>query len=58
MIEQAKGALAERAGLDMEGAFWWLRQYARNHNLVLVDVAQAIIGGSVVPKAPGPKPSS
>jgi GAF domain-containing protein len=48
MIEQAKGILAERAGLDMEGAFAWLRNHARNHNLLLVDVAQAIIEGKVV----------
>jgi GAF domain-containing protein len=51
LIEQAKGILAERAGLDMEGAFSWLRTHARNHNLLLVDVAQAIIDGKL---APGP----
>ena len=52
MIEQAKGILAERAGLDMEGAFSWLRQHARNHNLLLIDVAQAIIDGKLAPEPP------
>jgi len=58
MIEQAKGILAERAGLDMEGAFSWLRQHARNHNLLLVDVAQAIIDGKLVPEPPATESSS
>jgi hypothetical protein len=42
-VEQAKGALAEHTGLDMDGAFSALRRYARNHNLGLVDVAHAVI---------------
>ena len=32
----------------MEQAFTALRLYARNHNLRLVDVAEAVIGGSLV----------
>ncbi|HKN38856.1 MAG TPA: GAF and ANTAR domain-containing protein [Acidimicrobiia bacterium] len=52
LIEQAKGILAERAGLDMEGAFSWLRKHARNHNLLLVDVAQSIIDGKLAPDPP------
>jgi GAF domain-containing protein len=52
MIEQAKGILAERAGLDMTGAFAWLRKYARDHNLLLVDVAQSLIAGQLTPEAP------
>jgi GAF domain-containing protein len=52
MIEQAKGILAERAGLDLEGAFAWLRKYARDHNLLLVDVAHAIIDGKLAPEPP------
>ena len=48
MIEQAKGMVAERAGLDMEQAFPRLRNHARNHNLRLVDVALAVIEGSLV----------
>lgn len=46
-IEQAKGIIAERAGLDMPDAFDWLRSYARNHNRRLHDVATDIIGGTL-----------
>jgi GAF domain-containing protein len=53
MIEQAKGMLAERVGLDMQDAFWWLRNHARNHNLLLVDVAQSVIAGTVASDPPG-----
>jgi len=42
VIEQAKGVVSERAGLDMELAFARLRRHARNHNLRLTDVAQAV----------------
>jgi transcriptional regulator with GAF, ATPase, and Fis domain len=45
-IEQAKGKLAERLGLDMEQAFGLLRDYARSHNLRLADLAQAFIDGT------------
>jgi AmiR/NasT family two-component response regulator len=41
-IEQAKGVIAEHAGLDMDAAFSALRQYARNRNQRLVDVAHAV----------------
>jgi transcriptional regulator with GAF, ATPase, and Fis domain len=46
LIEQAKGKLAERLGLDMDQAFGLLRDYARARNLRLSDVAQAFIDGS------------
>ena len=49
VIEQAKGIVAERAGLDMGAAFSWLRGHARSHNLRLVDVAQSVIEGSLRP---------
>jgi GAF domain-containing protein len=52
MIEQAKGFLAERAGLDMKDALSWMRNHARSHNLLLVDVAQSVIDGSVTPDPP------
>jgi AmiR/NasT family two-component response regulator len=43
LIEQAKGKLAERFGLDMDTAFTTLRNYARNNNLRLSDLAQTFI---------------
>ena len=54
MIEQAKGVLAERAGLSMEVAFSWLRNHARSHNLLLIEVAQSVIGGTLAPDPPRP----
>ncbi|MGA3218889.1 MAG: GAF and ANTAR domain-containing protein [Acidimicrobiales bacterium] len=47
VLEQAKGMVAERENLNMEQAFSALRRHARNHNLRLVDVAEAIIGGAL-----------
>ncbi|CAM5617290.1 transcriptional regulator [Streptomyces spiroverticillatus] len=43
LIEQAKGKLAERQGIDMEQAFTALRRYARAHNRRLADVARDFI---------------
>jgi GAF domain-containing protein len=43
VIEQAKGKLAERLGLDMDTAFTTLRHHARDHNLRLSDLAQTVI---------------
>jgi ANTAR domain/GAF domain len=45
-IEQAKGKLAERFGLDMDEAFTMLRDYARDRNLRLSELAQAFIDGT------------
>jgi GAF domain-containing protein len=42
VIEQAKGVLAERAGLTMEVAFERLRRFARDHQRRLTDVAQDV----------------
>lgn len=47
VIEQAKGMVAERAGLDMDLAFVALRGYARDHNLRLADVARSVISGAL-----------
>lgn len=47
VIEQAKGVIAERATLSMEAAFSQIRQYARNRNLKLVDVAEGVVNGTV-----------
>jgi len=46
-LEQAKGMLAERAGIDIDTAFTRLRQHARDHNMRLVDVAQAVLDGTM-----------
>lgn len=50
-IEQAKGVVAEREGLNMEQAFATLRNHARNHNRRLVDVAADVIGGTLAAAA-------
>jgi GAF domain-containing protein len=47
VIEQAKGVLAERTGTEVDAAFGRLRDHARNHNLRLVDVAKAMVDGSL-----------
>lgn len=39
--------VAERLNLDMEASVAVLRAHARNHNLRLVDVADAVIGGTL-----------
>jgi transcriptional regulator with GAF, ATPase, and Fis domain len=46
VIEQAKGKLAERLGLDMDQAFTLLREVARDRNLRLSDLSQAFVNGS------------
>jgi hypothetical protein len=51
IIEQAKGVLAERNAVDMNAAFEALRQYARNHNLKLTELALAVVRGYVEPGA-------
>jgi len=42
-VEQAKGLIAEQAGLDMAGAFALLRSHARHHNRRLRDVVADVI---------------
>jgi ANTAR domain len=57
VIEQAKGRLAERLGLDMDQSFALLRGHARNTNQRLTDVARHIIdspSGNFPSPAPGP----
>ena len=51
VIEQAKGVLAERAGLSMEAAFEAMRHYARDRNLRLADVAGRVIDKTLAPRA-------
>jgi AmiR/NasT family two-component response regulator len=45
-IEQAKGVLAERLGLDMDMAFSLLRTRARGHGRRLAELASAVADGS------------
>lgn len=51
VIEQAKGVIAERTGIEIPDAFSRLRTYARSHSLLLADVAQAAIDGTLDPDA-------
>jgi GAF domain-containing protein len=46
IIEQAKGKLAERLGLEMDQAFNVLRDHARARNRRLSDLARAFIDGT------------
>ncbi len=47
VIEQAKGMIAERTGVDMDEAFNRLRSYARNNNRGLTGVAEDMVGGAL-----------
>jgi GAF domain-containing protein len=53
VIEQAKGVISERAGVDMAEAFARLRHYARGGNRRLTDVAEAAVDGTLDPLAWG-----
>lgn len=44
-IEQAKGLLAGRAGLDLDTAFEAMRRHARDHNAGIHEVARQILAG-------------
>jgi GAF domain-containing protein len=57
VIEQAKGMVAERAGLDMQQAFAALRNHARHHNRRLADVAHDVITGHLAPATLGLPPT-
>ncbi|MBA2474319.1 MAG: ANTAR domain-containing protein [Pseudonocardiales bacterium] len=61
IIEQAKGILAERHGIDLGTAFTLLRGHARQHGQRLADLAAAVINGNttaieLLPSAPAAKP--
>jgi transcriptional regulator with GAF, ATPase, and Fis domain len=57
VIEQAKGMVAERLGVNMEQAFSTLRSHARNQNLLLIDVARDVIRGTLSAAALDPSSS-
>ena len=46
VIEQAKGAVAERLGVSVDEAFVVMRSQARSSGIRLVDVAAALLGDS------------
>src|SRR3984957_1730562 len=56
VIEQAKGKLAERLGLDMGEAFAVLRDHARSSNRRLSEVARAFVDGTEVVADPRRRP--
>jgi hypothetical protein len=49
-VEQAKGILGERLGLNMEGAFALLRYAARGERMKLQDLAQAVVDSDETPE--------
>ena len=58
IIEQAKGKLAERFGVDMDQAFRMLREYSRNSSQRLTDVARRFVESASAdfpPLAQGPR---
>jgi GAF domain-containing protein len=55
IIEQAKGKLAERLGTDMDHAFAMLRDYARNTNQRLTDVARHFVTSATADFPPPPR---
>jgi GAF domain-containing protein len=51
LIEQAKGLVAARANIEVEQAFELLRRYSRDNNLLLVNVAEGVVDGSIATSA-------
>ena len=50
VVEQAKGVLSERIGLEMDGAFGLLRYAARGAQLKIHDLAQSVVDSSETPE--------
>lgn len=49
VIEQAKGIVAERQGIELDQAFGRLRAHARGHNRRLRAVCQDVVDGALPP---------
>jgi hypothetical protein len=49
LIEQAKGVLIQREGMDAQAAFEWLRTAAGSPEREVVDVAREVLGGAPLP---------
>jgi GAF domain-containing protein len=47
VIEQAKGVIAQLHSVDMDAAFTTLREYSRNNNVALRDVADLVVRRSL-----------
>lgn len=47
LVEQAKGVLSARSGIDVDEAFTVMRSHARTHGRALTSVAQAVVDGSI-----------
>jgi GAF domain-containing protein len=57
VIEQAKGMVAERLGLNVERAFEVMRNHARDRNVRFSDLAAAVISGAVSASSFDPRPT-
>lgn len=57
LIEQAKGVLAARHGIDMDQAFAALRGYARSHNRRLFEVARRVVDKTIALPPPPHRPA-
>ena len=55
-IEQAKGALMMRFGVDADVAFGLLRTYSNQHNLKLATLAERMVAGFSEPASDRPRP--
>lgn len=51
VIEQAKGILAAQLDLGLDESYQVMRWFGRNHNLVLREVATAVVTGQLSPTA-------